>query len=697
MTTMVRMRPGVSFAPVVLALAAGLASAGPAAAQRPGHAAPDSVRIPQLERHLLDRPADTRAHIALARLYSQHDRPEDAETLLRAGLDRADDPERIRWALVQYLAQRERWRDALDAVRPLVAAGDTTATDVRARLLTNAGLAAYQAGEPDRARSDWERALELAPDSRMAALNLAQLLVQTGERDSARAVASAALRHHPADERLLYLRTMTGAGERDLEEAIEATRRLYDSNPDDQAVGLELAGLYRMAGEGKQAMAIYRELLERPEPMEAVYVAVAEYWLGGALSDRTAELLDDGLDRYPRSGRLWLLLGDAEAGREAWDAAEVAYSQAIVHLDDPVEAKLRLADTHASAGDTAAALGVLRGIDRDRRGRAALLRAAWMAEQLAEQLGADEPGAYGVARTIYESLLDRDADDLAALEGAGRVAEAMTDTTAAVRLYRSAMARDSVGPGPPLGLLRLTRPSPDSAKTLLRQAAWRGVERLGQTELMTAASVSGRVDARRMEQARPAVERSIQLGETVRTVLDTMVFETDWGPTELDRLRRAFPDARLLETYAARLAARQGRDSTALAMTRSLLRRHPQDVELHRDLARLVERTRSPDAALPAWRHALELEPEHEPTFRAALAAHRAADRLDALLDQVARLRTIDAESRVLAEYQIELLHRLGRLEEAAAVARALEEAEEDGGGGGAEGGSAAGARGGSL
>ncbi len=196
--------------------------------------------------------------------------------------------------------------------------------------------------------------------------------------------------------------------------------------------------------------------------------------------------------------------------------------------------------------------------------------------------------------------------------------------------------------------------------------------------MLAAASVSGPADARRLDRARPILERQAELRETVRAVLDTVVFETDWGPPELERMREGFPDAAILDRYAARLAARQGRDSVALAMTRRLVRRFPEAVELHRDLAELIERVQGVAAALPAWRQALELEPEHEPTFRAALTAHREADRLDQLLDQIERLREIDRESRVLAEFQIELLHRLGRLEEAARVARSLEEQENE-------------------
>lgn len=642
----------------------------------------DTVAVDELRARLARRPADTRLYLALARTYTRRGQYEEAETVLRDGLGRAADPTRIRWALVQGLADRQEWQAALQELRPLVAVGDSTARAVRPQLLVNAGFARLEAGDTAAAAGYWQRAVTAAPASRMAAINLGQLLLQQGRRDSARTVLSRALRHHPSDNRLLYLHAMTLEGEAGLRAAIDATRRLHEANPDDVGVALQLAGLHRMAGQRAEAGELYRMLLDRPDPAERVYIAAADFWIGGGLYGETAELLDEALDRYPLSGRLWLLSGEAEAGRNDWEAAVVAYSQAIVHLGNPAEAKLALADVHASAGDTAAAVGVLRGIDRTARARAVLLRAARAAEDLE---------AWGLAGTVYQALLDRDAEDLLALEGAGRAAEARADTGAAVGYYRRAMARDSVGPGPPLGLIRLTRPGRDSATVLLRRAAWRGLERLGQVELASVAAVRGPADARRARRARPILERQAELRETVGAVLDTVVLETDWGPAELRRMQESFPDAAILDRYAARLAAHEGRDSAALAMTRALVRRFPQAVELHRDLAALVERTRGPEAALDVWRHALELAPEHEPTFRSALTAHRDADRLGALLAQIQRLRTIDRESRVLAEYQIELLHRLGRLEEAAEVARSLEESqrEEDAGDSGDSGGSA--------
>ncbi|MFW5947282.1 MAG: tetratricopeptide repeat protein, partial [Gemmatimonadota bacterium] len=592
----------------------------PTRAQVPMRSVPDSAEVVRLEAQLMNRPSETRLYVALARAYDARGEPEQAERLLRDGLSRAADRTAVRWALVQHLADRREWRAALREIEPLVAAGDSVALDVHPRLLVNAGFAALEAGDTIRARTRWERALTASPGSRIAAINLGQLLLRSGRTDSARTVFARALRHHPEDDRLRYLHAMTLEGESGLREAIEATRRLYEADPGNEAIALQLAGLHRTAGQREAAGELYRALLDRPEPSEAVYAAAAGFWLGGGLYEQTVQLLDEGLERYPLSGRLWTLMGEAEAGREEWDNAVVAYSQAVVHLDDPVEAKLAMADVHVSAGDTAAAVDVLRGIDRDARGRVPLLRAARTAEDI---------GAPDLARRIYDALLGRDARDLAALEGAGRAAESVGDTAAAVGFYRRAMARDSVGPEPPLGLIRLTRPGPDSAAVLLRRAAWRGLERLGQVEMMSMAAVRGPADARRAARAQPILERQAGPRETVAAVLDTMVLETDWGPSELERLQDGFPDAAILDRYAARLAARQGRDSTALAMTRDLIRRFPEAVELHRDLARLIERIRGPEAALDAWRHALELEPDHEPTFRAALAAHREAGRLE--------------------------------------------------------------------
>lgn len=218
---------------------------------------------------------------------------------------------------------------------------------------------------------------------------------------------------------------------------------------------------------------------------------------------------------------------------------------------------------------------------------------------------------------------------------------------------------------------------PDSGRPLLRGALWRGVERVQLLELRAVAAASADNGQRSLEAAGPVFEQRDEIGALLTAVLDTVVFETDWGSEELDDLRAAFPHSALLERYAARLAAVDGRPHDAVRLYDRLLRRTPTDVRLQRERAAVLDRTGQTREAMVAYTRTLELTPEDPEVFRALVRLHRAAGSLEQLLEQIRRLRLRLPESAVLADREIEVLHRLGRPDEAQSAARRLEPVSE--------------------
>ena len=146
----------------------------------------------------------------------------------------------------------------------------------------------------------------------------------------------------------------------------------------------------------------------------------------------------------------------------------------------------------------------------------------------------------------------------------------------------------------------------------------------------------------------------------VRVDLDSMVFGTTGGPAELEQLRLAFPGSALLARYAARLDERAGRLEAALAEVERLIWREPADLELQRARARLLVATNRPREALDAYARALDLAPEDDSTFRALQALSEGLGTLDALLEQIRRLRIRLPASRTLADHETEVSQRLG-------------------------------------
>jgi tetratricopeptide (TPR) repeat protein len=644
---------------VILVALVTVIAASPARAQ----VGAGSARAADLERQIVLRPREAGLYLQLAQEYVSIGRVGQAETTLRTGLTAASDNRAVRAALIELLIHAERWGDAASVAEPF--ARDSSGRAMLARLLVNAGLSAYHGGHRAQAAADWRRALETDPDLLEAAANLGSVLLELGLRDSARAVATRGLARHPASGQLLSIRAAALGGAEGMAAAVIALQQMRKDRPKDEALGLELANLLNASGNQMGAVALYDTLLKAPGSSEAVQVAAANFEIDGSQFNAAVALVEKGLERFPRSGRLYQLLGEAEAGRSEWKNSAAAYRRASALLTSPEEIDLPLLDVVVSAGDTTEALAMVREFAARPASREVLLQAAEKAVALK---------APAIADSIYAQLVDRDSADIEALEARGTLAERTSHQSLALGLFRRALLSDSAGPATPLALLRLDRFSIDSATLLLRRAAWRGMERLQLLELRGAAAISGPTTTRSIRRARPVLDQQRAMRDLVQAALDTMVFKTPWGPTELIQLKKAYPQSALLDRYAADLAARKGDDQLALAGYEKLLRQDAANPTVQRQRAALLEKMGKPVEAIAGYTRALDLAPEDEPTFRTLLRLRESTGTLGDLLAQVRRLRIRQPGSRTLGEHEVEILQRLDRVAEAQQVAKKVKE-----------------------
>lgn len=170
-----------------------------------------------------------------------------------------------------------------------------------------------------------------------------------------------------------------------------------------------------------------------------------------------------------------------------------------------------------------------------------------------------------------------------------------------------------------------------------------------------------------------ALEHQASTMELLRGALDTLLADGAWGRAEFEQVRSAYPGNPTLDRYEASLLLNEGQTGQALALWDKGLRHLPHDADLLRGRARTLDRMNRGDEALRAWSSLFDEVPDDAEAWRGLLAAHTARGSLEDLLSQVRRLRIITNGSRQLGEHEVELLHRLGRLDEAAAVARDLD------------------------
>ena len=514
------------------------------------------------------------------------------------------------------LAREGRWTDAAATVEPF--ATDSASRGLLARLLVNAGVASWQAGDRAAAGRAWERALRADPTSEDATLDLATLLAGDGKADS-------------AARRLGALRSRRASDER---------------------VGLALAAAQAMAGNARGAAALYDTLLSADGASEAAFAAATRFWTGTGRVELAVTTAQQGLTKYPRSGELLMLQGGAQSSQQKWRDAAAAYREAASLIERREDAELPLLDALTAAHDTAAVLELARTLADRPASRTARLIAASVADSL---------GKSDTARTIYTALIAADSVDLDALEADARSAERAGDTTLAADLYRRAAEVDSSGAEPPLALVRLTRPAPDSARQLLRRALWHGMAALERVEaaFFGASAEGGRTPGPGAVDRFEAARRN-RIREAVVTALDRAVLGEAWGAQELEQLRLAWPGSALLERYEAQVAERRGDDAGALAVTDRLLHSAPADADLQRMRGRLLERLGRTSDAADAYTRAFDLAPEDDSTFRAVQRIDEARGRLAEVLAQVRRLRIRCPDSPILADHETEVMQRLG-------------------------------------
>lgn len=201
------------------------------------------------------------------------------------------------------------------------------------------------------------------------------------------------------------------------------------------------------------------------------------------------------------------------------------------------------------------------------------------------------------------------------------------------------------------------------SQVALRDSLRAAVERLARLERGTLRAVEAGDSVRLtgMDERRTATQTLVD------SLLERVVLGTPWGGRELERLRDRYPGSRVLDRYAARRHLQEGEPRDALRLLDRLLARDAGDAGLHVFRGRALEAMEREDDAWLAYLRAFDLEPAGEPAFRALLRIAGSREMIE-LLAHVRRLRRLSPETDALRDREIELLQRLGRLEEARAV-----------------------------
>ena len=386
-------------------------------------------------RSVLDaRPGETKATVRLADLEESRGRLDDAESLLRAGLARGGDPERlVAQRLGRVLAKKgdrafreERWSEATDAYR------EASARDPeRAVYLVNLGWAERRAGDNAAAVATWRRALAASAPS-PADLWRA---IGDAERDAGhlREAIDAYALASKADPRLgpaYYALTEIDLKGGDTQGATGATREWLTSGAGTEDDAVRAADLFIRYDAIEPGRLLFEELSSRGDRAGAAKIGLARLYAarGGAAyragSDTEADgfyrkaLAADPRNRAALRDHGWVLwrIGDWSGVRDVWGRYVAVYPE----LAEPHELMGRYELQHGSSAKAVEQARTAVAIDEAALSPRILLTKALLADgkyhqarQQAESLAAAYPDDLAV-QTVYGDSLWRSLDFQAA-------------------------------------------------------------------------------------------------------------------------------------------------------------------------------------------------------------------------------------------------------------------------------------------
>lgn len=294
--------------------------------------------------HVEQRPDSSEALLVLADYYRASGRPELAIDAVDRALAVDPDSEPAQLRRAEYLHARAEGDDGLrgeaweiveavlandpESVQGQFVAGkfqlaegraEEAATSLRRVLDQQAsatshvllGEAYKRLEQPDLARREFQRALQLDARNAQARLSLAALYLQTGEFDSAEREARAATAAHPNDSqaKLLLANTLIRVERR--EEALESVEPLGQGESLSPSRRLELARIRDRAGDPRGAQQIMIGLMDSPGLREQTQAEVVSSDLRERKPEQAIARLDTWISEEPERPDLYVLRGRA--------------------------------------------------------------------------------------------------------------------------------------------------------------------------------------------------------------------------------------------------------------------------------------------------------------------------------------------------------------------------------------------------
>lgn len=234
--------------------------------------------VQHFETALALAPAANRLHYALAMAYRQLHEPEKVEAHLRrmgtVGVKVAD---------------------------PLIEEVEALVQGERIAILR--GRLAFQAGQVEEAAVEFKKAVEAAPHSAIARINLGATLVQLGQQDAAITQLREALRLQPDNGTAHYNLALILLQQQQREEAVRHFQAALVANPFDRQAHMQLGDVLRELERNQEALLHYMKAAELDPNDEIALRWTAELLVRLGHFQEAQRRLEEAHSQFPERGR----------------------------------------------------------------------------------------------------------------------------------------------------------------------------------------------------------------------------------------------------------------------------------------------------------------------------------------------------------------------------------------------------------
>ncbi|MGC8897118.1 MAG: tetratricopeptide repeat protein [Bacteroidota bacterium] len=544
----------------------------------------------------------------------------------------------------------------------------------------NAGAQEYKAKQWKKAASLFGRSLQHDSTQQDLYPALASALAQAKEYDKALRVVKEGLRRYPAKKELRHIQQYILIQKKDYRSLEIVYRDYLREHPEDLDAGLDLAQVYLTLGKGTEAQLQFQKLRKQFPGNPKVYRAEAEYWHNVLRFDKEREVYRELFRYHPDADTLSLKIAATFEEEKRWDSARASYKTFLEKHPYDLRALFSLASTYENESMFDSALTVYENILHDHPTNT---RAAKRAGDAAKQINQKRK-----ALAFYEHWAQLEPQSPEPFTAQGETWESLGDTAKAIQAYKTAeQYGGNSRSAHRLFTLYLRKPpldgvARDRSVSRLEEARHyqvialrRAVDEIAKKEKIIAATLSedSAKGIANFQKASAAVE---SLREPRRIALDVA---EHWIPNKLDStlvqeltsLLREYPNAPLLTELLATIAMEKEDWVQARSLYERLLQTEPRSIKAHLSLGKIYEISGALKSALKLYEQAVELSLESEgdenssSAFRATIRVAEKIDRLSTVAERWAQLHRIHKKHEVLKQNLIEVLHKLGRTDEA--------------------------------